>query len=110
MACPGVPDGGDDLQIWRVSESYRIISRGQSTRDGPTAGVGLTTPHRKKHTHTHRASDLNGFFGKENQMDRACSTHGVKTYAYRILVGKPGGKIPLGSPDVGGGNIKMGLR
>jgi hypothetical protein len=31
-------------------------------------------------------------------MGRACSTNGEKRYAYRILVGKPGGKRPLGSP------------
>jgi hypothetical protein len=31
-------------------------------------------------------------------MDRACSTNGEKGHAYRILVGKPQGKIPLGRP------------
>jgi hypothetical protein len=30
-------------------------------------------------------------------MGRACSTNGEKN-AYRILVGKPGGKRPLGRP------------
>jgi hypothetical protein len=44
-------------------------------------------------------------------MGRACSTNGEKKNAYRILVGKPEGKRPLGSPrrrwvD----NIKIGLR
>jgi hypothetical protein len=29
-------------------------------------------------------------------MGRACSTNGEKRNAYRILVGKPEGKIPLG--------------
>jgi hypothetical protein len=43
-------------------------------------------------------------------MDRACNTNGGRN-AYRILVGKPEGKIPLGRPrrrwvD----NIKMGIR
>jgi hypothetical protein len=44
-------------------------------------------------------------------MGRACSTNGEKRNAYRILVGKPEGKTPLGRPkrrlvD----NIKMDLR
>jgi hypothetical protein len=44
-------------------------------------------------------------------MGRACSTNREKRNAYRILVGKPEGKIPLGRPrrrwtD----NIKMDLR
>jgi hypothetical protein len=44
-------------------------------------------------------------------MGRACSTKGKKRNAYRILVGKPEGKGPLGRPrrrwvD----NIKMNLR
>jgi hypothetical protein len=44
-------------------------------------------------------------------MGRACSTHGEKRIAYRILVGKPGRKRPLGKPrrrweD----NIKIDLR
>jgi hypothetical protein len=44
-------------------------------------------------------------------MGRACSTHGETKNAYRILVGKPQGKSPLGKPrrrreD----NIRMDLR
>jgi hypothetical protein len=44
-------------------------------------------------------------------MGRACSTNGEKRHAYRILVGKPQGKGPLGRlkrrwVD----NIKMDLR
>jgi hypothetical protein len=44
-------------------------------------------------------------------MGRKCITHGEKKTAYRILVGKPEGKRPLGRPrgrwvD----NIKMDLR
>jgi hypothetical protein len=35
---------------------------------------------------------------KEGQMGRACSTNRVKRYAYRVLVGKPEGKRPLGKP------------
>jgi hypothetical protein len=31
-------------------------------------------------------------------MGRACSTHGNKRTAYRILVGKPKGKRPLETP------------
>jgi hypothetical protein len=31
-------------------------------------------------------------------MGRACSTNGEKRNAYRILVGKPGVKRPLGRP------------
>jgi hypothetical protein len=31
-------------------------------------------------------------------MGRACNTNGAKRNECRILVGKPGGKIPLGKP------------
>jgi hypothetical protein len=40
-------------------------------------------------------------------MDRACSTKGAKRTAYRILVGKPDEKNPLGRPRH---NIKLNLR
>jgi hypothetical protein len=35
-------------------------------------------------------------------MGGACSTNGEKRKAYRILVGKPEGKRPMGRPNVGG--------
>jgi hypothetical protein len=35
---------------------------------------------------------------KEDEMGRPCSTHGEKRNAYRILVGKPERKRPLGRP------------
>jgi hypothetical protein len=35
---------------------------------------------------------------REDEMDRACSMNGVKRNAYRILVGTPAGKRPLGRP------------
>jgi hypothetical protein len=35
---------------------------------------------------------------KEDEMDRACNTNGEKRNAYRILVGMPAGKRPLGRP------------
>jgi hypothetical protein len=44
-------------------------------------------------------------------MGRECSTNGAKRNAYRILVGKQGGKRPLGIPRRRWiGNIKMDLR
>jgi hypothetical protein len=48
---------------------------------------------------------------KEDEMGRACGTNGEKRNAYRIFVGKPEGKRPLGRltrrwVD----NIKMDLR
>jgi hypothetical protein len=48
---------------------------------------------------------------KKDEMDTACSTNGDKRNAYRILVGKPEGKRPMGRPrrrwmD----NIKMDLK
>jgi hypothetical protein len=44
-------------------------------------------------------------------MDRACGTHGEKRNAYRVLVGKPEGKIPLGRPrHRWEDNIKMDFR
>jgi hypothetical protein len=39
---------------------------------------------------------------KEDEMSRECSTNGEKRNAYMILVGKPGGKRPLGKLGVGG--------
>jgi hypothetical protein len=42
---------------------------------------------------------------------RACSTNGEERNAYRILVGKPDGKRPLGRPRHRWvNNIKMDLR
>jgi hypothetical protein len=35
---------------------------------------------------------------KEDEMDGPCSTNGEKRNAYRLLVGKPEGKRPLGKP------------
>jgi hypothetical protein len=44
-------------------------------------------------------------------MSRTCSTNGEKMNAYRILVGKPEGKRPLGRPRCKSvDNIKMDLR
>jgi hypothetical protein len=44
-------------------------------------------------------------------MNRACSTIGEKRNAYRILVGKPEGKRPVGRPRrTWLDNIKMDLR
>jgi hypothetical protein len=44
-------------------------------------------------------------------MGRACSTNGAKRNAYRILVGKPEGKRPLGGPRRRwDDNIKLDLR
>jgi hypothetical protein len=44
-------------------------------------------------------------------MGMACSTHGEKKNAHRILLGEPEGKIPLGRPRCRWeDNIKMDLR
>ena len=48
---------------------------------------------------------------KKNELGRACSTYGEKRDVFRVLLGKPEGKIPLGRPrrrweD----NIKMDLQ
>jgi hypothetical protein len=48
---------------------------------------------------------------KGGEMGRACSTNGEKRNAYRILVGNPEGKRPLGRLRRRWvGNIKMNLR
>jgi hypothetical protein len=44
-------------------------------------------------------------------MGKACGTNGTKRNAYRILVGKPEGKRPLGRPrHKWEDNTKMDLR
>ena len=44
-------------------------------------------------------------------MGRACSTYGERKGVYRVLVGKPEGKTPLGRPRPRWeGNIKMALQ
>jgi hypothetical protein len=45
-----------------------------------------------------------------DEMVRACSTHGEKRNAYRILVGKPEGESPLGIPRRRWDDIKMDVR
>jgi hypothetical protein len=35
---------------------------------------------------------------KEDEMGRACSMNGGEADAYRILIGKPEGRRPLGRP------------
>jgi hypothetical protein len=50
---------------------------------------------------------------KEGEMNRACSKHGEERNVYRILVGKPEEKRPLGRPIYvyrWEENIKMKLR
>jgi hypothetical protein len=48
---------------------------------------------------------------KEDDMGRACSTLGARRNAYKILVGKPEGKRPLGRPICRwNDNIKVELR
>jgi hypothetical protein len=46
---------------------------------------------------------------KEDGIGRACSTNGEKN-AYRILLGKPEGKSPLGRPRRRVDNVKTDLR
>jgi hypothetical protein len=41
----------------------------------------------------------------EEEMSRACSMNGDKRNAYKLLVGKPEGKRPLGRQVVGGPTI-----
>jgi hypothetical protein len=48
---------------------------------------------------------------EKNEMGGACSTYGEKIGAYRVLVGKPEGKGPLGGPrSRWEDNIKMDLQ
>jgi hypothetical protein len=48
---------------------------------------------------------------EKNEMGRACSTYGERRGVYRVLLGKPGGKRPLGRPRLGwDDNIKMDLQ
>jgi hypothetical protein len=45
---------------------------------------------------------------KEDEMGRACSTYGEKRNKYRVFVGKPDGKIPLGWGMMSLGEIGWG--
>jgi hypothetical protein len=48
---------------------------------------------------------------EKNEMGGACSTHGERRGVYRVLAGKPEGKIPLGRPrSRWEDNIKMDLQ
>jgi hypothetical protein len=48
---------------------------------------------------------------KENVMSMACSTHGGKTNAYRVLMGMPEERKPLGRPRrMWEDKIKMDVR
>jgi hypothetical protein len=48
---------------------------------------------------------------KDDEMDRACSTHGYERNVYRILAGKAEGERPLGRPRQSWeDNIKMDYR
>jgi hypothetical protein len=63
MTCPRVANGGDALEICRVTAN--ILNKKSRTAD-KGLGEGPTTPHRKKpacYEMLHRASDLDGFFG-----------------------------------------------
>ena len=47
----------------------------------------------------------------KNEMGGACSTYGDRRGVYRVSVGKPEGKRPLGRPRLRwGDNIKMDLQ
>jgi hypothetical protein len=47
----------------------------------------------------------------EDEVGRACRTNGARRNAYRILLGKPKGKRPLGKPRrMWMDKTKMGLR
>jgi hypothetical protein len=47
---------------------------------------------------------------KEDEMRRTCRTHREKRTAYKILVGNPQGKKPLGRPRRRWENIEIDLR
>jgi len=48
---------------------------------------------------------------EKNEMSGACSTYGGRSGVYRILMGKPEGKKPLGRPKCKwDDNIKMDLQ
>ena len=48
---------------------------------------------------------------EKNAMDGACSVYGERRGIYRVLVGKPEGKTPLGRPRSRcEDNIKMGFQ
>jgi hypothetical protein len=43
-------------------------------------------------------------------MGRECSTHDREEFAYKVLVGKPEGKSPIGRPRFRREDIKMILK
>jgi hypothetical protein len=53
---------------------------------------------------------MRSFVIEEDEMDRACSMNGGEINMYRLLVGKPEGKRPLGKPRLGWvDNVEMVL-
>jgi hypothetical protein len=72
--------------------------------------TGWRKLHNEKFHRLYSSSNNIRMIKSRKMRGRACSMHGEMRHAYKILIGKPEGKRPLGSPRHMWEDFKMDLR